>query len=720
MAEPPEQRRPTLRDFLRVVFKHKAKIVCVLSATLIVVSVALYFWPKSYQISSKILVKFGREIASTSPTVISPGQVIISRQKEDILSEIEIIRNRFVLERTVKALEEKLLAETPDVVPDGLVPKLKSYVKEAIFGLQSVVTSLLVKLDLIQELSPFDKVVNAIQKNLTVEEVLSANVIEVSLYWRDPEIGTEIVRTLVDLYVEHHLEVHSTPGAIEFFENQTKLLGDELKRWEDELAAFKEKWSISSFEEQKRSLLQQITRLESLLNDTESAVTEYKERRDKLKEQPYLLWESVRFGESIQRNPVADSTKNRLLELKLREKAALNKYAEDSAPVEDIRKEIREVESALDSLWREEIEAAEAHLATLEAKREFQNRSLQGYRDELNQLSARENEFRRLTRRVDITEESYRTFVKKMEEARISSVMDNQKIANVSVIDPALPPARPAKPQKLLVLVIAGIVGTFVALGLAFLVEYLDESMSSEDDVKSRLDLPLLASIPWSPGAREKFPRALEAPFFSQAIKWLQHEVNLGDLASPRSSLIVSGVNRQDGASTTAAYLAVAVAADGASRVLLVDADLRAPSVHKTFNVRRENGFSDLISGDVPLEDATRETSFENLTVIPSGSTPDSVSSFFSQARRIEAVIAELKKQYDWVVLDGAPVGPYPDSTVLAAHLDGVLLVAEADRTRWQAAQKGKEKLAGSKSELLGLVLNKKKYFIPSSIYRRT
>jgi uncharacterized protein involved in exopolysaccharide biosynthesis len=248
-------------------------------------------------------------------------------------------------------------------------------------------------------------------------------------------------------------------------------------------------------------MLQQISGLEVSLTNTRSEISENEGKMQALRRDPSASPTGTSMGEETELNPFAISgIRNRLSELKLEEQELLGKYTEQSVLVVNIRQEIARAEELLakeEKTYHDKAITSISHnLNALKSKAKTQKQQLSNYQRELNKINSVEFRLKEMKRQVKINEENYQLYVKHMEEARISNAMDNQKLANISVVEPALPPIKPVKPNKMLNIILSIFLGSFAALGVAFASEYFSHSFNNSEDVKQHLDLPVFATIP--------------------------------------------------------------------------------------------------------------------------------------------------------------------------------------------------------------------------------
>ncbi len=293
------------------------------------------------------------------------------------------------------------------------------------------------------------------------------------------------------------------------------------------------------------------------------------------------------------------------------------------------------------------------------------------------------------------------------EELRLSMARYTTRI---SVFEPAELPVAPIGPQKMRNLMLAAAVGLMIGVGLAFLIEYVDDTVRTPDDVKRVLPLSVLGIVPYlGKNGAQTGVVVTQHPLrpIAEAFRNLRTSIQFTNLDEPPRTLLVTSPQPTDGKSFTATNLA-AVIAQGGKSVILVDADLRHPTQHYTFNLPLEPGLTEALLSVADRPRALRQTEVESMRVITVGSrAPDSTELLASQT--FKRYIAELREQADVVIMDSPPVLAVSDAAVLSTLVDGVVLVMDAGKTRTPAAVQAAERLASVGGVILGVVLNRVK-----------
>lgn len=281
----------------------------------------------------------------------------------------------------------------------------------------------------------------------------------------------------------------------------------------------------------------------------------------------------------------------------------------------------------------------------------------------------------------------------------------------LSVIEPAVTPSGPASPRPLLYTALAAVLGLLLMVAVAFGRDALDDTLRTPEDVEASLGLPTLAQIDRLRTGREARPTALllsaDAPHtaFSEAYRTLRTNIDFASVDAPLGSLLVTSTAPGEGKTVVSANLATMFAQAG-RRVLLIDADLRKPGIHRLFGISNGRGLTSLLrSDDQPIEGIVRSTGEANLRVLCTGPLPPNPAELLG-SQRMQRVLDRLRPEADLIVLDSPPLGGVADAAILASRVDGVLLVVHAATVRRGAIRHVLDDLAKAGARILGVALN--------------
>jgi len=360
--------------------------------------------------------------------------------------------------------------------------------------------------------------------------------------------------------------------------------------------------------------------------------------------------------------------------------------------------------------------------------------------EQLKQLPKAELEFARLQRDVGVNEKLYTMLRERFEEARIAEM---EKVSQATIVNPAVEPRYPVRPNKKFAALVGIVVGSMLGLILAFVTESLDTSIGTIEDVETLLNVPVLAIIPsikseiaeeepwWKRGI---FPQlksteeddkevALSVHFkplsqTSESYRILRTNLKI---AENKKVFLVTSSGPQEGKTTVLVGLGITLAQMGI-KTLLVDADLRRPSIHKKFGIPKEPGVSEILNrsmkwqdvvkglpeilmGEVGFDETLKNPGLDNLSIITAGSLSVNPSELLG-SKTMEDLITELRGKFDVLIFDSPPSLAITDASVLAPLLDGVILVYEMGRTARAALLRTKIQLESVGAKVLGVALN--------------
>jgi non-specific protein-tyrosine kinase len=367
---------------------------------------------------------------------------------------------------------------------------------------------------------------------------------------------------------------------------------------------------------------------------------------------------------------------NAVAEAFIAQNQALNegRYAESLSSMRDQMDELsvlmEETQAALDDLGTPETSQDQAKLARLET-------ILAGYRT------------------------TYATFLQGYEQMRLTAAQSSD---DVVVFRTARVPEGPVGPNTMTNTALAGVVGAMLAVGVVFLIEYLDDTIKTPEDVSRTLGLGTLGVIGRLKKGEEELV-LVDQPLspISEAFRALRTNIRFSSVDKPLRTLLVTSAGPTEGKSITVANLAVAMAQAGL-KVAAVDGDLRRPRLHRLFNIHPHGGLTGaLLEGSV--DGRLQPVQVDGLAVLQAGELPPNPAEILG-SQRMRDLLGELTQQVDVVLVDSSPVLPVTDAAVLAQGVDGVLLVVDAGETRRGAARRAVESLRQVGGNLIGVILN--------------
>ncbi|MCE9672336.1 polysaccharide biosynthesis tyrosine autokinase [Myxococcus stipitatus] len=352
------------------------------------------------------------------------------------------------------------------------------------------------------------------------------------------------------------------------------------------------------------------------------------------------------------------------------------------------------------------VRSAETELTEAEAQRKNLVRLLDEAKAEAFQVNKKSIEFDRLKRESDNNQRLYDLVLKRLKDIELSGLL---RTSNVRVLDPARPVWTPVKPNVRRNLMMGLVLGVLAGLGMALLLDLLENSVSTQADVEERLGLAFLGVMPRiegnkAPRERDLYVHREPKSSVAECCRAIRTNLLFMSPDTPFKTLVVTSSGPQEGKSTTCISLGVAMAQSG-NRVLLLDTDMRRPRLHRAFGVPNELGISSLVVGEGALEAAVKSTEVPGLFVLPCGPLPPNPAELL-HTRAFAELLKQVAGKFDRVILDSPPLNAVADAAVLATQSDGVVLVLKAGKTNRESARRALRSLADVQARMYGAILN--------------
>jgi capsular exopolysaccharide synthesis family protein len=759
-AKKPQQ--SSMRDVYYVLFRHKWKMILFFLAVTLTVLVLIYRSPKVYRSEAKLFVRLGRETMTLDPTVTT-GQVINVSQNRDIEVnvELEILKSRELLENVVNSIGPNRLLEHSDKKffnKNAEENVRRETPRQAATEVKNIKNSS-GQSNPIKPSDNHDRAVHTIMKNLQVKAQKDSSIISISYESGSPQVAQNVIRTLIEYYLKKHSEVHRTQGSETFFLKQVSDSNDTLALLEKKLQDLRDETGISSLEEQRQDILSRIADLVGQIGAEEANLAACQAKVQTLQKTVSSIPETLTTQETTGfSNQAVDLMRARLYELQLEENDLLSKFTEESEQVKMIRKKVAEalmlINKETDKEGRTEVSKGinsnylqtqsalsieQANLSSIQAKIVNLNEQLATEREKLKTINEADFKITNLRREIDMQQAKYQMNSDKLNQARIDNELDEDKISNISEVQRATFPTRPVPQRRTLKLVLGILVGIMGGIGLAFFFEHIDHSIRTPAEVEEKLLLPTLASIPRvrinriSPtrvniekkkhieksvknmSTRWKIPVKIRRPY-SIFREELLLKLN-GHATAPSYALAIIGSHHGEGVSTVAANISAMLAQGRGGRVLLIDTNIRFPSTHQIFKTRLEPGLANIPAAEYDYKEIIVSDRFKNLHILAAGTQNGSFPRIFQPAQ-FAKLIDSMKNDYRHVVLDMQAMKENHLSARLASLCDAVVLVVEAERLRWEVLLEAKAQLIKWNANMVGVILNKRRFPIPEWLYQ--
>ncbi len=542
---------------------------------------------------------------------------------------------------------------------------------------------------------------------LSIFPIRNSRIVEVRYASTDPAFAAGAANAVVKAYIQQNMEAKFTTSkdAADFLGDRLAEQRRALEASEAALQAYKEKNGTVSVADSASNIVVQ------RLTDLNSALTKAKTERIN-KEALYNQLKSAEGSGALDTYPAVlaneyiQKLKADLSDLQRQQATLAQKYGERNPEIIKIRSTLETAEAKLKNELSKVVESVKnQYQASLSEEQSLQG-ALNAQKGEALSLNRKGIEYGVLMREAESNKQIYESLMQRTKETGISSEL---RASNVRVVDPAEVPRSPISPniQRGLMVWLTG--SLVLALGFAFVLEYLDNRIKTPDQIRIDLGLPFLGMVP---AIHRKDLRG-ETPLLSngvptayaEAVRALRTSLLFSSAREGAKSLVVTSTAPGEGKTLMASNIAIALAQAG-QRVILIDADMRRPRIHDLFSLDQEPGLSNLIVGRVEPAVVIQATSVKGLSALPAGHIPPNPSELLG-SQRFKDLIGTLEAKFDWIIIDSPPVMAVTDACLLAHDATGVLFVVGAEMTNRQLACVALDQLEAAQAKFVGAVLNR-------------
>ena len=682
-----DQLKVDLATYWRLALKYRFLIVgCFLAALVISATLTLLTTPIY---TAQATLQIDREAARVLDTEDAAPRENMLQGEEFFQTQYGLLRSRSLAERVVESMGlassnaalEALGVEAPEA--SGTAAAQASRRRAVALG--------------------------TLQGNLSVTPVRGSRLVTVGYDNPNPIVAARIANGFAENFIQSNLDrkFESSSYARAFLEERIAQTKERLESAERQLVAYAANQQIINVGEPSEGAASGST-TESLTSNNLVALNSALARTRAERVAAEERWRSagtsdlMTLPEVLQNPTIQRLTEQRaLLDAEYQQKLSI--YQPDFPEMVQLKARIDEADGQVRALAgniRSSIQSEYQIAANQERSLQAQVSGLTG---DVLDLRDRSIQYNILQRELDTTRTLYEALLQRYKEVGVTGGVTAN---NISIVDLATPPGGPSKPNMMMNMALAALLGLGLGGLAALILEALDETLATPDDVEKKLGLPVLGVTPFL----EKGETPLEAlgdirSGFSEAYYSLRTALQFSTPDGAPASLLVTSARPAEGKSTSAYAIALNLARVG-KRVLLVDGDLRNPSMHRVMGLENERGMSNLLSGSADLAGVVQPTRQENLFFIPCGPLPPNPAELWG-GDRLRQFLAEARNNFDHVIVDGPPVLGFADSPMLAAAVSGVLFALESRGTRRGQARGALKRLRVGHAHMLGAVLTK-------------
>jgi capsular exopolysaccharide synthesis family protein len=704
---PPSGQQVHLLDRLNAIFKHRRIAGTTFALVVGFMMIQSYSTIPTYRTSAQVEISDER---STSIGAIGvPDPLNYQAIEAYYTTQYQIMRSREVGRRVVRRLklvDHPLFSGSGPVRRDplSLLRQVRTGLTSWVRGLVSRPAETPATAAAQTPAAREEAVISALMSGVTIVPIEFSLLVNIVYQHHDPQFAALAANTIAEEYVAQNLEkrLEATTNTLRWIEKELAGADQRARETEDALAQYREDRNAQSLEDRTNVV---VTRLNELNTQWLGA-------------QAALRTASNNWNQVASARPTDDSADLvpliGMAEDVVKARGEVNRLVAEQSQLgqrygenhELMRKLKISLENAQQELVAARFRVKESYRSTYDSARHQESQLAQSFQAQTASVAALDKkaaEYNGLKRQSDASRELHKSLITEYQKVQIAA---NSKANNVKLMDRAQPPAAPITPDTRRDLVTAILAGLTLALGLAFGLEYLDDTVKTPDDVTKRLGLPLLGLLPSVRGDRVPLLTEAVPHDFGEAFRSLRTSLVFSSSNEHARIIGVTSSQPLEGKTTTACNISLALALAG-SRVLLIDADMRRPALHRAMGLPNVRGLSHLLVGQSRVREVVQRTREPNLFVVTAGPTPPNPSELLGSDRMNQLLANLATGPFEWVVIDTPPVLAVTDAAVLAPKLGGVVFVIGSEMTRRVHAERALDSLRAGRTRGIGAVLNR-------------
>ncbi|MDD5035707.1 MAG: polysaccharide biosynthesis tyrosine autokinase [Methylococcaceae bacterium] len=689
-----------LRQYWSVIRQHWRGIVGL--AFMISLVTALIVWSMTpiYQATASLFIE------SKQSKVVSIEDIYAAdtSRTEYLQSQFEILKSRELAKRVIEKLN---LPEHPEFKEK---PQSERFDWRKWLPIELPQNPEATETESASALSPSEKLIPAFQKRLTIAPVRNTQLVNISFESTDPELAMHAVNALGEAYIESNVEakLQVTKQATDWIASRLEGLKTNLAQSERNLQDFLEKQNLVNLEGVFTLASKEVGAATEKLVEIRQTRAEAENVKRQIEALGNDLPRKVDSIPEIYADPVVQQMTQKLAELRGTESELSKRYGPYHPKIIGIHSEIESIEDSLRKQVSSLVEGVTNRYEVAQSNEAALQASIEMNKSEIQDISRKQAQFRELQREIESNKNLYEMFFNRLKETKEAGDLQP---ANARFVDRAFRPAAPVKPKKTLSVVLAFVASLIVGVMLAFLIEQLDNSFKDAGDLEKKLGVPLLGLLPLIKPERKGEALNLGDLFlregqssFGEAIRTIRTGVLLSGLDLQHKVIAVTSSQAGEGKTTLVLNLAFALAQ--MQKVLLIDADMRRPSIAKILGFNsRSPGLSDLLAHTSGAEICIQKFERGKLDVICAGAIPPNPLEMLS-SQRFSDFIKEYESSYDVVLIDSPPVQAVSDGLMIAKVVNTLIYVVKAESTPVRAAKDGLGRLYKAHAPVCGVVLN--------------
>jgi capsular exopolysaccharide synthesis family protein len=620
-------------------------------------------------------------------------------------TQYKILKGRDLTRRVIKKLSLENVPEFNGTAAPAQTPlTILADAKRRLLDLVAPATQVEPEAPKVDETQDESALVSAFIGRVDVVPVRGSRLVDVYFQSTDPKFAALAINVLADEYVDQNLQlkVQSVQNMIEWLDKQLVTQQQKVQDAERQLAEYRDKKNAMSLDDKNNVVTSRLNHLNDELIKT---------RTDRIqKESLYNQVKSISTSTTpdaipaVAQNPEVQALKTKLEQLRNEKVKLSERYGDRHPSVLAVNTQLADTQTQLTGATAKALQSIKNEYDTAILTEQTLARNFEGAKSEAQDLTRKSVDYNVMEREAKSSRTVYEALLQKANELRVAS---NSRTNNVRVIDHAEVPKAAMTPAGRRTWLMSFAVGLVLAIGVAFGLDYMNDTIKTPEDVARRLKLPFLGLIPSVRGDKHPVLASSHVPHdFGEAFRSLRTALMARYPGDGTKIMVVTSAQPLEGKTTTAANIAMALAYGGA-RVLLIDGDMRRPGLHRPLRLTNERGLSQVLIGQARVRDVIQRTVDPNLLAITAGRTPPNPSELLS-SERMKTLLTNLSHgPFEWIIVDTPPVLAVTDAVILAPIVSGVTFVVGAEMTRRRLAERALETIMQTHPRLIAVVLNK-------------
>jgi capsular exopolysaccharide synthesis family protein len=558
-----------------------------------------------------------------------------------------------------------------------------------------------------------EKPVRAFLSNLTVQPIVETHLVSISYEHPDPQRAMLYADVLAEAYMAANLEraLESSTRALAWLNDQVEVFRSRQLESDLKVVQFRADNGLVGSSEQYSSSMERMASVQTAWSAASTARIQIEAVYNQLAELAQSPEQSALAQHLSVTNPQLGALLTRRDELQRNREQLRSRVGEKHPDLLEVDSELAAAKGQIQQILNDIVRGRRAELEVARNQEASLAAELALIQEDVKDLDRKLVDLKILEAEAERNRQFHQSIDKRLSEVDLSHLLRNN---NIRIIDAAVATDSPVRPKLPVNLAMGLVLGLFGGCALAFFIEFLDTTVKSREDVEQVLGVPLLGVVPGlAPEELLSLPGELDRNLFvharprstvAECLRSIRANVFFRTPNKKVRTLLITSAAPREGKSFTSSNLAAIIAMSG-NRVLLIDADLRRPSLHKRFCVPNDIGLCSAFTEDTPLRALARPTHIDGLDLIVAGPPPPNPGELLS-AGRLQAALVALTG-YDVIIIDSPPVNVVADPLVLSEVADGVLLVVEANRTSRSMVRQAGARLAETNARVIGAIVNK-------------